>query len=149
MPEASRIPPGQLVPERAGQRDEHARDEVRQDDIEPVLVARQAAFAGPDPADQPVPPSVGERRLLGDRIRVHAERRDGTQFHGRDGEDPRPAADVQDARPVQLAAIRHGFERREAQAGRRVEAGPERHPRIEREDDVIGQARGGGARSDG
>ena len=66
---------------------------------------------------------------------------------GRDGEDPRADADIEDAgRAVarrsmgQEAVVGEAFEALEAQARRRVEPGPERHPRIEREDDLPGGA---------
>ena len=62
------------------------------------------------------------------------------ELHRGDREDPRAAADVEDAGAGQLAAIRERLERRQAQPGRRVQAGPERHPRIEREDDVVRRA---------
>ena len=62
------------------------------------LAGRQAALAGTDAAAQPVAPGVGERRLDRDRVRVDAERRTRHRACScGDRQDPRPAADVEDA----------------------------------------------------
>ena len=93
---------------------------------------------------------VGGGRLDRDRVGVDAERRRRAELERGDRQDPRAAPDVEDAGAGQRAprsATR--LERGQAQPGRRVEAGPERHPRIEREDDVVGLRAGGGARSAG
>ena len=87
-----------------------------------------------------VAPGVGRGRLDGDRVGVDAERGRGAQLERGDGQDPRAAADVEDARVRHAAPIGHRLERGEAQPGRRMEPGPERHPRIEREDDIVGRA---------
>ena len=106
------------------------------------LAAGQAALAGPDaPRTSRFRRALASVASIGDRVGVHAERRRGAELHRRDGEDPRAAADVEDARAGQLAAVRHDLERGEAQPGGRVEAGPEGHPRIERDDDVVRRRR--------
>ena len=69
-----------------------------------------------------------------------AERRGRPEPEGGDRQDPRAAADVEDPRAGEHAPVRQRLRAREAQARRRMEPGPERHPRIEREDDVAGLA---------
>ena len=67
-----------------------------------------------------------------------------------DRQDPGAAADVEDARVREGAvAVRERLERREAQPRRRVEAGPERHPRVEGQDHVVRRRPGGAATSAG
>ena len=61
--------------------------------------------------------------------------------HRGDRQDPRAAADVEHAARPAARRSASGLERREAQPGRRVEPGPEGHPGIERDDDVVGRAR--------
>ena len=72
-------------------------------------------------------------------IGVDADRRAGTELDGRDREDPRAASDVQHARAAQVAAIGESLDGGETQARRRMEPGPERHPGIERQNDVAGR----------
>ena len=61
--------------------------------------------------------------------------------HGGDRQDARAAADVEDPwRRSTPAVVGERLERGQAQAGRRVEPGPEGHARVEREDDVVGLA---------
>ncbi len=57
--------------------------------------------------------------------------------HRGDRQDAAAAPDVEDARAGQRAAIRQRLDRREAQPRRGMQAGPERHPRVEREDHVV------------
>ena len=106
------------------------------------LAARQAALAGRD---------ATRRRRSGARSRSSPRSRSGRcrrraptaapEPHRRDRQDPGPAADVEDARGRRRTpAVGEPLERGEAQPGRRVEPGPERHPRVEREDDVVGLA---------
>ena len=71
--------------------------------------------AGAQAARERVAPGVGRGRLDGDRVGVHAERRRGAELERGDGQDPRAAADVEDARvgrgrrgrPPPRAAARH------------------------------------------
>ena len=53
---------------------------------------------------------------------------------------PEPQPDVEDAGAGEHARGRRAPRRRQAEPGRRVEAGPEGHARVEREDDVVGLA---------
>ena len=130
----------QLVPQGAGQRHEDAGDQVGEDDVEGRLAAREAAGPGTDAPREPVPAGVRHGRLDGDRVGVDAEGFGRAELHGRDREDARAAADIEDPCPVDAAVVRDRFERGQAQAGRRVEPGPEGHARVEGEDDVVGLA---------
>ena len=111
---------------------------------------RQAPGARADPAGEPVAARVRDGRLDRDRVGVDADAPSRAEPDRRDREDPRAAADVEDARAARAAPrSASASTRREAQPGRRVEPGPERHPRVEREDDVVGRARDAAARSAG
>ncbi len=123
--------------ERPGERHEDAGDEIGEDDVERWLAARHAARARRDASRDPVPPGVRDRGLDGDRIGIDPERARRAETDRGDGEDPRTAPHVEHARAVDDAAVGSRLERREAQARRRVQAGPERHPRVEGEDDVV------------
>ena len=83
---------------------------------------------------------VGCRRLDRDRVRVDADGARGSQLEGGDGQDPRPAPDIEDARAGEDPAIGELLDPGQAQPRRRMQPGPERHPRVEREDDVAGLA---------
>ena len=135
--------------ESGSKRHQQPRDEVGEDHVERRLAAREAPEARPKPAGEPVAPGVGDRRLDGDRIRVDPERCGRPEPEGGDGQDPRAAPDVEDARAGEPAPVRERLRAREAQARRRMQAGPEGHPRIEREDDVAGHVGDGAARSAG
>ena len=66
-----------------------------------------------------------------------------------DRQDPRAAADVEHAGAGEHAPIGERLDPGQAQPGRRVEAGPEGHPGVEREHDVVRLRAGGVARSAG
>ena len=108
--------------------------------MEGWLAAREAADPGADPADEAVTARIRQRRFDGDRIGVDPEGIGCPELHGRDRQDPRAAADIEHARALDAAVIDDRFEGRQAQSGRRVEAGPERHPRIQREHHIFGVA---------
>ena len=65
--------------------------------------------------------------------------RGGTQLQRGDGQDPRATPDVEHPRAREDAAVGQRLDAGQAQPGRRMQPGPERHPRIEREDDVVGR----------
>ena len=69
---------------------------------------------------------------------VDADRGAATELDGCDREDPRAASDVQHVRAAQVAAIGESLDGGETKAGRRMKPGPERHPRIQRENDIAG-----------
>ena len=73
--------------------------------------------ARPKPPHEPVAAGVGGRRLDGDRVGVDAERRGRAEPDRGDRQDPRAAADVEDARAGEHAAV---GERLEAARHRRV-----------------------------
>ena len=139
MPDARSVPPGRSSSCSEGRkRDQDAGDEVGQDDVERRLARRQRLPArASQAADEPVAPGVRRRRLDGDRVGVDAEGRPRAELERGDRQDPRAAADVEDAGPGEPPVVGQRLERREAQPGRRVEAGPEGHARVEREDDVV------------
>ncbi len=66
--------------------------------------------------------------------------RGGAQLEGGDGQDPRAAPDIEDARVGEDAAVGQLLDPGQAQPRRRVQPGPERHPRVEGQDDVVGRA---------
>ena len=73
------------------------------------------------------------------RCRRRTRRR--PELDRRDGQDPRPQPTSRTRRPRPAGPrSASGLDAGEAQPGRRVEPGPEGHPWIEREDDVIGRA---------
>ena len=130
----------ELVAQARRERHQQPGDEIGKDDVEGRFAGRQAPLADAQSSGEPVAPGVGRGRLDGDRVGVDAERGRGAQLERGDGQDPRAAADVEDAGVRHAAPIGHRLERGEAQPGRRMEPGPERHPRIEREDDIVGGA---------
>ena len=94
---------------------------------------RQRAAADRDAVGEAVALGVGARGRHRLRIGVEADRRAGAESQCREGEDAGAAADVQDARRHRLELLQEI----EAAPGRRVQAGPERHARIERDRDLV------------
>ena len=96
---------------------------------------------------QAVAPRVRGRGVDRDRVHVHGEHLAGPELRRRDRQDPGPGAHVEDPRRPAVratrpehAAVRQRLEGREAQPRRRVQPGPERHARVQREDHVVGLA---------
>ncbi len=85
---------------------------------------------------EPVQLGVCPRGLDGERIGIHADRPAGAEPQGRQGEDPRATADVE--KPLGRSDL---LEHLEACAGRRVQAGAERHSRIERDGHLVRRER--------
>ena len=121
----------ELVAERRGKRDQQRRDEVGEDDVERPLAARQRALPGADPAGEPVAPGVRDRRLDRDRVDVDAQDAGRAEAGRGDRQDPRAAADVEDARPVEVAALRPPPRRPPGRAGSSG-GGPSRTPSPDR-----------------
>ena len=139
----------ELVPQRGRQRDEQARDQVREDDVERLLAAGQA------PARARTRRAIRLRRALavvasmaiGSVSTPNAEAAPSLTAAMARMPEPQPTSSTR--APASTPAVGQRFDRGEAQPGRRMEPGPERHPRIEREHDVAGPRPDGAARSAG
>ena len=144
MPDATRIPPGSQLVVRAPAASGTSTpgDEVREHDVE-----RRLARSAGCPSRARIRRASRFRRALAAvasmaiGIGVDAERasrpRDLTAAIAR---IPDAAADVEDAGARQSPAVGDRLDAGEAQPGRRMQAGPEGHARVEGEDDVVGLA---------
>ena len=141
MPEARASRRAQLGVQCGRERDEHAGDEVGEDDVE-RRARRSGASLGArrSGASSRLRRGVRDGRFDGDRIGVDTEGRRCAELECGDRQDARAAADVEHAGPVDAGRVGDTLERGQAQAGRRVQARPERHARVEREHDVVGSA---------
>ena len=141
IPDASRTPPGRSSsPRPAASGTSSPAIRLARTTSNGRLAAGQAALACAEAADQGVPARVGDRRLDRDRIGVEPQRAGGAELERGDREDPRAAPDVEHARAREDPAVGQRLDPGQAEPGRRMEAGPERHPRVEREDDIVGRA---------
>ncbi len=123
-----------------GEHHQHARDEIREHDVEGPVAAGHAPLAHAEPPGERVPSCVRGARLDRDRIDVQPDGARRTELHRGDGQDPGAAPDVEDTGAGQPAAIGNGLDRGQAESRGRMQPGPERHPGIEREHDVAGRA---------
>ena len=96
----------------------------------------QRTDADPDRPRQSIASGVRSSGLDGDRIDVDAQDVSRPEARGRNREDPGAAADIEHAGPAQLTAFGGPLHGSQAEAGGRMKPRPERHPRIERDDDI-------------
>ena len=121
------------------QRDEHAGDQIGGNQVVGLsLGQRQRALAHPNDIRQAIAGRVRARRINGKDVRVDGEDRFRTEQAGTDRQDPRAGAHVQHLPTADQPLVRPFLDTGETEPGRRVEAGPERHARVERDDNLVG-----------
>ncbi len=140
IPDARTPPAGnEFRGELVGEPHQHRRDQVREHDVERRFAASGALpwRARDRDGASPFRRAFAVGRVDGDRVGVEAENARCSEPRRRDREDPRPASDVEAARPREHALVGPALDAGEAEPGRRVQPRPERHARIQREHDVV------------
>src|SRR5450759_2560633 len=87
---------GEFIAKRPRQQHQERRDQVGEDDVEGALAGRRAALTNAQSARLAVEAGVGNRRLYGDRVRVHPEHLARAELSGGDGQDAGAAANIDD-----------------------------------------------------
>ena len=145
----------ELSGEPGRERLEQRGDQVRQHEIERRLAARQAARRAANLVPRRLRRALAALASIAIGSVSSPTIAPAPNSPRRDPEDPRAAADVEDAAAArrrasaEAAASAQRLDPGQAQPGRRMEARPERHPRVDRDHDVVGVRGGGAARSAG
>ena len=142
MPDASRVPPGRSSSRERARRAARARRRSGWRARRRTAARRSAGCPrGRGPAE---PPRCAARWRPSPRWRSgRCRRRTPTPPRACTAAiaripEPQPTSSTR--APVDDAAVGQRLDRGQAQPGRRMEPGPERHPRVEREDDIVGPA---------